>query len=221
MTRILFHADPHGDFDPLRKHLEAYQRHSTVDAVILVGDQLLSRPLDDELPDANVPPIHWIHGNHDMHSDEQYDYLFGSRHPSLHGKVKVVGGLRIAGLGGIFAKKTWYPPADPEEESIKSFMENGSGRTNAWRGGLPRRRREHIWKDEYEALRQQDADVLVIHEAPECHPKGFKVLGDLARDMGVGLVVHGHHHYPYLAKIKGGIDVLGLAEAGSHVVQFP
>lgn len=221
MPRILFHGDPHGDFDPLRKHLKEYQEHSTLDAVILVGDQYLSRPLEEELPDLESP-LYWIHGNHDMHSEEQYDFSFCSPYPSLHARVEELEGVRIAGLGGIFARKTWEPPASPGAncESIRTFLEN-TGKGVLWRGGLPRKRREHIWPDEYEALREQRADVLVLHQAPECHPHGFKALGDLARDMGVQLVVHGHEHYPYLAKIDGGIDVLGLALAGSHVVHLP
>ena len=38
------------------------------------------------------------------------------------------------------------------------------------------------------------ADVLVCHETPSCHRNGFGAIDDLARDMRVQMVVHGHHH---------------------------
>lgn len=52
----------------------------------------------------------------------------------------------------------------------------------------------YIYPDDVDRLAQQQADVLVLHEAPSCHPYGFAVLDDLARRMGVKRVFHGHHH---------------------------
>lgn len=37
-------------------------------------------------------------------------------------------------------------------------------------------------------------DILVTHEAPSCHPQGFKAIDDLARAMRVQKAYHGHHH---------------------------
>jgi cytosine/adenosine deaminase-related metal-dependent hydrolase len=51
-----------------------------------------------------------------------------------------------------------------------------------------------IYPDEFEALAALDADVLVTHEAPSCHPHGFRALDELARSLGVKRSFHGHHH---------------------------
>jgi predicted phosphodiesterase len=62
------------------------------------------------------------------------------------------------------------------------------------------------------ALKGQ-VDVLATHEAPESHALGFQFLGDLARAMGVKLIIHGHHHERYSATIAGGIRVEGIGMA--------
>lgn len=68
-----------------------------------------------------------------------------------------------------------------------------------------------IFPEDIEALQGQRADILVTHEAPESHPYGFAVIGDLARSMGVEHLIHGHHHEEnYTAQIKGGISVWGV-----------
>ncbi len=217
MGKVLFHGDPHGNFELLRADIDKYQP----DAVVLVGDQQLERPLDAELPDTH-PPIYWIHGNHDMKKEDQYDYLFGSRHPSLHGVVREVAGIRMAGLGGVFRDDVWYPKDGTQKwESIEQFLQNMGGKNNGWRGGLPRGKRDSIWPDEYQQLAHQKADVLVVHEAPESHEYGHRALGDLARAMGVGLVVHGHLGCRYRDQIQGGIEVLGLGDRETEVIDFP
>lgn len=54
------------------------------------------------------------------------------------------------------------------------------------------------------------ADVLVCHEAPTSHPHGFGGMDDLAKAMGVRLIVHGHHHHGYIGASRDGIEVRGL-----------
>jgi len=51
-----------------------------------------------------------------------------------------------------------------------------------------------IFWDVYAALWEQQADILVTHEAPSCHPHGFTAIDELAQAMGVKAVFHGHHH---------------------------
>ena len=68
------------------------------------------------------------------------------------------------------------------------------GAGNAWRGGLPLTHRSTIFPSEMRALSQQRADVLVTHEAPFLHPYGRDGLVQLAREMGVSRLYHGHHH---------------------------
>ena len=45
-----------------------------------------------------------------------------------------------------------------------------------------------------EQLEQQQADILICHEAPKPHPSGFEVINQLAEKMGVKKIFHGHHH---------------------------
>jgi hypothetical protein len=49
--------------------------------------------------------------------------------------------------------------------------------------------------------------------APESHALGFPLLGDIARVMGVKMLIHGHHHERYSATIAGEIRVEGIGMA--------
>ena len=215
MAKICFHSDPHGDFEPL---LEAAAREAP-DAVVLLGDYDLEVPFHQVLRpilERNIP-VRWIHGNHDTDRDAWHDNLFGSElaEGAINGRVETLLGVRVAGLGGVFRGQIWNPASGPVHfPTRESFLAN-CGRGNHWRGGLPRRHRSSIWREDYDALMGQSADILVLHEAPECHPYGFRALGDLARAMGVGLVIHGHQHERYETRIDGGIRVQGLEQAGS------
>lgn len=215
MARLLFHADPHGDFAPLLADIEQV----SPDAVVLLGDYELDRPLDEVLAGVDVP-VGWIHGNHDIEADA-YDFLFDSRHPSLDGCVVRMAGQRIAGLGGVFKEKVWYPGKGEPRHASRQERLAATGKGSRWRGGLPRRLRDAIWPAEWQELTTQSADVLVLHEAPESHPNGFRALGDLARSLGVHTVLHGHHHHDYETRIEGGIRVIGLALSGSRVLDLP
>ena len=68
------------------------------------------------------------------------------------------------------------------------------GQGNIWRGGVPRRHRSTIFPSVYGNLQRQKADILVTHEAPSCHKKGFCALDRLAKTMGVKWLFHGHQH---------------------------
>ena len=213
MARLLFHSDPHGNFEPL---LTAVERERP-DAVFLLGDCELDRPLDEVLATV-ATPVYWIHGNHDT-DEERFDFLFASRFPSIDGQVVDVGGCRVAGLGGVFKESVWYPGrAAPRHHSREDCVAT-AGKGNLWRGGVPRRKRDAIFPADWERLADERADVLILHEAPESHPYGFRELGDLARSMGVRIVLHGHQHQGYEAEIDGDIRVIGLALRGSRVIE--
>ena len=64
---------------------------------------------------------------------------------------------------------------------------------DASRQGKLLKHRSTIFPADYERLADQKADVLVTHEAPSCHPHGFKEIDLLAQVMGA-TVIHGHHH---------------------------
>jgi hypothetical protein len=192
VNRIFFCGDPHGHFERI---IEAVHAHRP-SAIVLLGDVQPKEPLEQALkPILDLTEIWWIPGNHDTDSDADYDNLFGSAlaDRNLHGRVVEVAGVRIAGLGGIFRGQIWPPPGQPRYPSADAFLAQ-CGKGNRWRGGLPRKHRSSIFPNDYDALLQEKADVLVTHEAPSCHPHGFQAIDDLAASLGVRMAYHGHHH---------------------------
>jgi len=234
---ILFYGDPHGHWKPL---FDAVAEERP-DAVVLLGDMDLDEPLDAKLApliDAGID-VRWIHGNHDSEgptATARHDRLFhaggGLDEVNLTGRIEAVGGLRVAGLGGIFRGKVWNPkgtaPGDrlaPAAETRAAYVETIT-KPSRWRGGVPLKHRTTIFPEDIDAVRAATAviggaDVLVAHEAPSSHAKGFQVIDEVAREIGARLVVHGHHHVAYEDELDDGIRVRGLARAepwrlGSH-----
>jgi predicted phosphodiesterase len=197
---ILFFGDPHGDFAPIFAAVECF----SPEAIVLLGDLQPRRPLHIELaPIMERTEIWFIHGNHDTDSDEDFDHLFGSKLAArnLHGRVEVIAGYRVAGLGGVFRQKIW-DPAQPgaraafsSQEALLAHSRRGkSTALDGWRGGFSRKHHSSIFPSDVDALSMLRSDILVTHEAPTCHSRGFQVLDDLALSLGAELVVHGHHH---------------------------
>lgn len=218
MTSILFAGDPHGNF----RAINSAATSSKPSAVVLLGDYDLMQPLDNELRptlDAGVE-VWWIHGNHDADREDWHDNLFSSglKDFSLHGKVTTVAGIRIAGLGGTFDQNVWRPDMGDGKPLIDSrdiLKQQMAWRSNPGpiREGIPIRHRSSIFWSDYELLFDQQADILVLHEAPDGHRLGFRVLGELAEAMGVKAIVHGHHHEAYQGRTAGGVPVLGVNRA--------
>ena len=207
-NRILFAGDPHGDFKPLIDAAHKYQP----EAVILLGDYDLDMPLESCLEEiAGLTEIWWIAGNHDFESPGKYNNLFNSAFSDkdLHLKVTEIAGLRVAGLGGIFLGRVWYPPQRPKWHGKKHFLEHQTARVN--KSGMTLKYKSAIWHDEFEALKTLKADILVSHEAPGSHRHGFKVIGELAVAMGVKHIFHGHLHENYAGFINKNIKVRGVA----------
>ena len=189
-------GDVHGRFDHLTEAVLQSAPSQRPAALVLLGDLQAQRPLEVELAAILEHTEVWfIPGNHDTDTDEDHDHLFCSALAgrNLHGRVVEIAGVRIAGLGGVFRGQVWMPPEPPEVESPRAYVAH-IGRGNRWREGLPRRHRSTIFPAEYQALSKQQADVLVTHEAPSCHPHGFAVLDELGRRLGVRQAFHGHHH---------------------------
>lgn len=192
MNRIFFCGDPHGHFDHI---VEAVNTHRPV-AVVLLGDLQPQEPLEQALKLVlDRTEVWWIHGNHDTDSDTDYDHLFGSTlaDRNLHGRVVEIAGVRIAGLGGIFRGQIWPAPGQPRYPSAEAFLAR-SGKGARWRGGLPRKHHSTIFPDVYQVLLEEQADILVTHEAPSCHRHGFREIDELAISLGVKTAFHGHHH---------------------------
>lgn len=209
-SRILFAGDPHGNFKPLIAAVHKYQP----EAVILLGDYDLEMPLESCLQDiAGLTEIWWIAGNHDFESPEKYNNLFNSAFSdkNLHLKVTEIAGLRIAGLGGIFLGRVWYPPQPPKWLGKQHYLYNQSA--NSKRSGMSLKYESAIWYEEFESLKTLKADILVTHEAPGSHRHGFKVINELAIAMGVKNIFHGHLHENYIGVINKHINVFGVANS--------
>jgi Calcineurin-like phosphoesterase len=113
-SKIIFAGDPHRNFAPI---LRACAAHSP-GALILLGDCDLPAPLHQVF----APPIRkgwdvwWILGNHDTETEAAYDNLTTA--PGDIGvRVVTIGGLRIAGLPGVFKPRVW----DPGDRTTASF----------------------------------------------------------------------------------------------------
>lgn len=206
---LLFAGDPHGCFDAINAALA----RDTHDAAILLGDLCPTVSLEQAVTNGQTP-LWWIRGNHDCDKDDWYRHSFDSAlaEREITGRVIDVGGVRIAGLGGVFRGKTWYPPDAPAHATREGFLKT-MGKGNRWRGGLPRKLRCSIWHEDYARLAGLQADVLVTHEAPSCHRNGFAAIDELAGKMGVRLIVHGHHHEDYEGRVGQGIRVIGVGQA--------
>jgi predicted phosphodiesterase len=182
----------------------------------------LERPLEQEVA-GYAERVWWIHGNHDCHSlahQAWYDNLFASALADrwLHGRVVEVSGLRIAGLGGHFQQTIWHPEKGIRFPTREAWLAANPASAR-WRNGLPIKARAAIWWEDYERLFTQQADILVLHEAPSCHRYGFAVLDELAEAMGVRWVVDGHHHEDYDGTL-GDISVRGVGKATPWLLQF-
>ncbi len=207
--KILFAGDPHGDFNPLIAAVHEYKP----EAVVLLGDYDLDRPLESCLQDiVGLTQIWWIAGNHDFETPSKHKHLFNSAlaDQGLHLKVTEIAGLKIAGLSGIFLGRVWYPPQPPKWQDKQDYLRNqpASIRHRA----MSLKYKAAIWHDEFEALKKLKADILVSHEAPGSHRHGFDVIGELAAAMGVKNIFHGHLHENYSVVIKKNIKVVGVAD---------
>ena len=224
-------GDVHGSFN----HVLPTVRREKPAAIIFLGDLQAQKPLEEELANVlELTEVYFIHGNHDVDSRADYNNLFNSQlaHRNLHGKVTLIDGFRVAGLGGIFRESIWYPRASAEIEpmyhSYDQYLNEGliserwklyrrQERANmtadAWKeyqknvasGWVPDlpmpelegnalKHKSTIFHEDWLTLYGQEADILVTHEAPTCHPHGFLGIDVLAQGMKAKYTFHGHHH---------------------------
>lgn len=187
---ILFAGDPHGSFTHLYPFIEEKQEL----ALIILGDlQLTSCAELENL--ARYCDLWFIHGNHDSKTISAFEALWGTEwhKRNLHGRVVEIQDKRIAGLGGVFRGQIWMPPNKPLFFDPIHFCQYCPPE-KLWRGGLPLRHRTSIFPSDLENLADQQADILICHEAPRPHPSGFMAINKLASQMGVKQIYHGHHH---------------------------
>lgn len=201
--KIFFCGDPHGKFDHINWAVKKYRP----DAVVILGDLQPPGPIEKILaPALSLTQVWWIPGNHDSDCEEFYDRLWKGPLAShnLHGKVAVVAGMRIAGLGGVFRGQIWMPEVGMNYRSASDFVKRAP-KNNLWRGGLPRRHRTSIFPSVYEGLMRQRADILVTHEATASHTKGFDAIDKLAKGLHVRWHFHGHQHEDHDYGLRDGI----------------
>lgn len=205
LEHILICGDTHGNFEHLIKAVEVWRPH----ALIIAGDLAPTQPLEREFADLpNRTEVWFIHGNHDTDSDAGFDCLFNSAlgDHNLHGRVVEIGGVRVAGLGGVFREKIWMPPRPPAHLTRSGYMQT-NGKTCRWREGLPRKHYSSIFPEDVETLARQRADILITHEAPSCHKRGFGVIDELACALQVHSVFHGHHHETHDYSLEGAPNI--------------
>jgi len=203
-SHILFCGDAHGHLNHVIDVVEKLRPR----AIVLLGDIEAPAPLDVCLaPILPTCRVYWILGNHDTDAPAHYDALIQAKHHNIQrisGQVARVPGsdppLTLAGLDGVFRTKIWAP------DNVMDLSENCAhgltqaayvatmGKGNRWRDGMPLRHRSTIFPNQILDLSKLRTHILVTHEAPGCHPHGFRVLGDLARTMGASHSFHGHHH---------------------------
>jgi len=223
-TPIIFAGDPHRNFTPILRACLA----RSPGTLILLGDCDCPAPLPDLLAPAVAAGwrVHWILGNHDTETEAAFDHMVGA-HPDGDIGLRVIdiGGVRVAGLPGVFKPRVWYPRADtpgervdpPRFQTRHAFMATLRP-DERWRGGLPLWHRDTIFPEDITQLRKERFDVLVSHEAPSSHRHGFPVLDALAEVCGARLIVHGHHHESYATTLPNGIAVRGLRLAETWVL---
>lgn len=208
--QILFAGDPHGCFRNIIKAAEQYRP----EAMILLGDYNLEQPLQNYLePIIDTTKIYWIAGNHDFDSQLEYDCLFNSTlfDKNLHLKVVEIAGLKIAGLGGIFAGRVWLPGNSPKWQNRKHWLKY----TPANIKKIPLKIDNAIWFHDFEKMKKTiRADILVSHEAPSSYRHGFNAIDELAEAIGAKKVFHGHHHVFYNEVLNNGIKVTGTSICG-------
>lgn len=221
-TNALIFGDPHGDFRSITRAASLIDPDSPP-LCILLGDFDLEVPLEKAVEPLvrRGCEIVYVHGNHEADRVTWYDNVFSSSiaDRNLTGKVIDVGGVRIAGLGGVFKGKIWHPKDKEGHARFRSREDFLAAHPNSkWRGGLPLGLRATIFPEDYEALADLRADILVTHEAPSCHRYGFEEIDLLAAAMGAKAIIHGHHHEPYQAELGDGIMVVGMGQA--DVMEF-
>jgi len=210
---LVFAGDPHRNFMPILRACAALPPG----VLVLLGDCECDAPLPRMLAPALAAgwDVRWILGNRDTDSVPAYDNLVDA-YPQgdIGGRVVEIGGVRIAGLSGVFKPRVWHPVEceQPQFQTRAAFLAALPEKEH-WRGGLPLWHRDTIFPEDFGRLRGKEFDVLVTHEAPSSHRHGFAVIDALAAQGGARWIVHGHHHERYEATLENGVRVRGLGVA--------
>jgi predicted phosphodiesterase len=197
LRRMWFLGDVHGKFSHIAKYLK-HAREKPGWLVFLGDIDINTAPFSSFLePLAQSSPstrFAFIHGNHDADTFDHWAMLHDCGDAiALHGRVVDLDGIRVAGLGGNFLGRVWYPPGPKKFQSKDLAMNRG---TFQWRNGQRPNPSLNgaIYPDDVVGFTEQNADILVTHEAPSCHEHGFAEIDNLARLLKVVRSFHGHQH---------------------------
>ena len=211
---VIFYGDPHGEWRPLLRACA----DDPPDGVVVLGDCDLAVPFREQLQPLFAAGIRvrWVHGNHDNDSLEWHDRLWVD-YPAgdLHGAWAWLGGMTVAGLGGVFKERVWYPRFDmaaPVYASRRDYLRQVR-QSDRFRGGIPLSQRDAIFPEDISALAKLRADVLAVHEAPTTHTHGFVGIDAAASACRARLIVHGHHHTSCEGVLPDGTRSRGLGRA--------
>jgi calcineurin-like phosphoesterase family protein len=225
---IWFAGDPHGKFE----HIIRLVKEQRPAAVIFLGDLECRLPLDEILASIiDLTEIWFIPGNHDVDCQAYWDNLVksGLAHRNLHGRVALIDGLKIAGLGGVFDQPIWRPDLHTEgfqnRKAYQAFLQTQRLHPEVF-AAKHLRYQTSIYPNEYFHLAMQTADVLVTHEAPHFHPHGFEAITELAQFLEAQHTFHGHHHqhlhYAMALKARGheayGVGLRGITSLNGEIV---
>ena len=197
-------GDVHGDFESVRR---IQGRHAEVTSWLCVGDLA-----DDEgAYQAFAAPVYFIKGN-----NEGFDAITEGRlPPDVHflrnGQLHVIGGLRVAGLGGTLAP-TWYDRAAADlPHPVKSTA----------RATAQADRRRHFVREEVIACQALGAvDLFMTHEAPRPYivarstggrgiDAGKTPVNEVLAVLRPRLHLFGHHHR-FSEQDREGVRSVGL-----------
>ena len=180
-------GDIHGDFASARAVIE---RHPDVPFWLCVGDLADDQGRYEPLP----APVHWIKGNNENFDAVAEGVLPANLHYLPNGAAAVIGGIRVAGLGGTFAP-TWYETAAADLPHPRKASAKATELAD---------KRRHFVRQEVEACKASaPIDVLLTHEAPRPY---FAGSGPRRNDAGKTPVnevldairprlhLFGHHH---------------------------
>lgn len=197
LRRIWFVGDVHGEFKYVARSLVAAKVQPRW--IVFVGDlDIDDKPFREVLEpvrrwDSSIQ-IAFIDGNHDADTHEHWEMLHdcGDAVP-LHGKVVDMGAVRVAGLGGHFVGKVWYPPAEPQFMDQKEALRGGAFRFRGGERPAPKYLAA-IYPDQVIRMESLRADIFVTHEAPSCHTAWIRCAGRPGAVLGGKKSFHGHHH---------------------------
>jgi uncharacterized protein len=198
-------GDIHGDFESARRIMT---RHPEIPFWLCVGDVADEAGRYEALP----APLHFIKGN-----NEGFDALAGGELPAqLHylpnAALRIIEGVRVAGIGGTLAP-TWFdtPAAQLPYPGGPHGSEAAAGKAGRVRPVKAVRddKRRHFVREEVEACKALERlDVLMTHEAPRPyvighgspdggrrgHDAGKTPVNELLVAATPRLHLFGHHH---------------------------